>query len=167
MSDTITTIFETVFRTMNAEGVDYIVVGGVAVNLHGYPRFSADLDILLLLEKENIKKFQRAMHSLGYAEQLPVSVMDLTNQEQVQEWIENKNMKAFSLKPPTGNPMFIDIVVAESLDFASFKKNSENKPMKDIDIPAVSINDLIKMKEASGRSQDNADIEALKELQSL
>jgi hypothetical protein len=93
--------------------------------------------------------------------------MDLTNQEQVREWIEAKNMKAFSLTPPQNNPMFIDIIVAESLDFELFQKNSEHKPMKDIDIPVVSIQDLIRMKEKTGRLQDATDIDALKKIQLL
>lgn len=47
------TVFEKVFRELNKTNVKYLVIGGVAVNLHGYVRFTGDLDLLLLLSKEN------------------------------------------------------------------------------------------------------------------
>ena len=43
-------IFEPVFLALNEAGVRYVIVGGLAVVLHGYPRFTADLDIVLDLE---------------------------------------------------------------------------------------------------------------------
>ena len=48
------TLFETVFDALNKAGVKYLVVGGAAVNLYGFPRFTGDLDILLLLKQENL-----------------------------------------------------------------------------------------------------------------
>ena len=42
-------LFEKVFRELNKTRVKYLVVGGVAVNLYGYLRFTGDLDLLLLL----------------------------------------------------------------------------------------------------------------------
>lgn len=49
-------VFEKVFRELNRTKVKYLVVGGVAVNLYGYLRFTGDLDVLLLLEEKNLKK---------------------------------------------------------------------------------------------------------------
>ncbi len=48
--------FEDVFRALNKAKVRYLVVGGVAVNIYGHPRFTGDIDILLLLESEQMVK---------------------------------------------------------------------------------------------------------------
>ena len=50
-------IFEKVFRELNKTKVDYLVVGGVAVNLYGYVRFTGDLDLLVLLNEKIFKKW--------------------------------------------------------------------------------------------------------------
>lgn len=47
-------LFEKVFRELNKAKVKYLVVGGVAVNLYGYLRFTGDLDLLILLNEEKI-----------------------------------------------------------------------------------------------------------------
>lgn len=49
-------IFQKVFTVFNKEKIKYLVAGGVAVNLHGYMRFTGDIDILVLLEENNLKK---------------------------------------------------------------------------------------------------------------
>ena len=54
-------IFKEIFKALNKGGVKYIVVGGVAVNLHGYLRATGDLDILVLLETSNLEKGKHAM----------------------------------------------------------------------------------------------------------
>jgi hypothetical protein len=48
--------FQTVFKELNGVGIDYLVVGGLAVNLHGVPRMTYDIDLMVLLESENILK---------------------------------------------------------------------------------------------------------------
>lgn len=65
-------VYERLFHVLNQAKVRYLVVGGVAVNLHGYPRFSADVDLLLFLEKDNLKVFGDTLRRLGYAARLPV-----------------------------------------------------------------------------------------------
>ncbi len=93
-------IFEKIFKNLNTAKIKYLVVGGVAVNLHGYVRFTGDLDLLVLLEEKNLEKISKVMKKLGYSERLPVSVMSLKDEKQVNEWLEKKNMKAFTFNPP-------------------------------------------------------------------
>ncbi|MBI4975417.1 hypothetical protein HZC20_01950 [Candidatus Peregrinibacteria bacterium] len=78
--------FENVFKELNAEKIKYLVVGGVAVNLYGYARFTGNIDILLLLEKENLLKMAKVMNKLGYIERLPVSIMSLVDRKQVKKF---------------------------------------------------------------------------------
>lgn len=160
-------IFEQIFKALNKESVKYIVVGGVAVNLHGYSRFTGDMDILLLLEQENLEKMNKVMKSLGYSERLPVSILELKNKENVRKWLKEKNMMAFSFNPPKDNPLQIDIIIEESLRFDVLKKNKVVKLISGVRIPVVSIEDLITMKKKANRDQDIMDLKALIELKGL
>lgn len=159
--------FEKVFKSLNKEKIKYLVVGGVAVNLHGYMRFTGDLDLLLLLEEENLKRMDILMKKLGYNERLPVSVMSLSDKKQVKQWLEEKNMKAYSFTPPKNNPLQIDIIMEESLIYKKIVANKVNKKIDDTVIPVISIDDLIKMKRKANRQQDLIDLEALVNLKKV
>lgn len=156
--------FEKIFRGLNKEKVKYLIVGGVAVNLYGYLRFTGDLDILLLLEEKNLEKIDKAMKRLGYAERLPVSVKSLSNHEQVRKWLKDKNMKAFSFFYAKGPGLMIDLLIEESLKFDKVYKHSVKKYFDNVLVPVISIDYLIKMKRKAGRDKDLIDLEALIEL---
>ena len=79
---------------MNEAGIRYLIVGGLAVNLHGYRRFTADVDILLALDKENLEKMTRIMRSMGYAERLPVELKELSDEKKIRQLLEEKGMTA-------------------------------------------------------------------------
>ena len=49
-------LYEEILKRLQDEEFEYLVVGGLAVNLHGYSRITNDLDILILLNEENIDK---------------------------------------------------------------------------------------------------------------
>lgn len=160
-------VFENVFKALNKAKVKYLVVGGVAVNLHGYMRFTGDLDLLLLLTEENLQKMDKVMKELKYFERLPVSVMSLQDHKQVKKWLKEKNLKAFSFCPPNNNPLQIDVLVEESLRFEKVIEDKAMKKIGNMAIPVVSIADLVRMKKAAGRPQDVMDLEALMHLKDL
>lgn len=160
-------VFQRIFQALNEHKVKYLVVGGVAVNLYGYLRFTGDLDILILLDEKNLQKIDAVMKKLGYTERLPVSVMELKNEKQVRQWLKEKNLKAFSFFPPNHMPLQIDILVEASLKFKSYASKKTSKHLGDIAIPVVSIEDLIKMKKKANRDKDRLDLEALLQLKLL
>lgn len=160
-------LFERVFKELNKEKIKYLVVGGVAVNLHGYMRFTGDLDLLLLLEEDNLKKVDKVMRKMGYSERLPVSVMALQDKKQVKEWLKEKNLLAYSFMPPKDSPLQIDIIIEESLKFEKMASNRVLKRIDSVSIPVVSIEDLIKMKRKANRQKDLMDLEALINLKKL
>lgn len=57
--------YERVFRTLQEQKIRYAVAGGVALVLHGVVRFTADLDLIVDLERENLVRFVQVMHDLG------------------------------------------------------------------------------------------------------
>ena len=141
--------------------VRYLIVGGLSVNLYGVPRVTQDIDIVIAMDRENVLKITSLLKELGYVPRLPVSPDDLANPDKVKDWIENKNLKAFSFYHKNENYKVIDIVLVHPLDFEKSFKNRTVKRAKDIDIYLASIDDVVKMKEFSGRPQDLSDIEML------
>ena len=144
--------------------VKYLIAGGLSVNLYGVPRVTQDIDIVIAMDRENVLKITSLLKELGYVPRLPVNPEDLANPDKVKDWIENKNLKAFSFYHKKDNYKVIDIVLVHPLDFEKSFINRTVKRAKDIDIYLASIDDVIKMKEFSGRTQDLSDIEMLKKV---
>ena len=70
---------EEVFRALEKNGVKYVVVGGVALILHGIVRFTADLDLMIQMEEDNIEKFISTMDELGYKPNIARFARDVPN----------------------------------------------------------------------------------------
>ena len=157
-------LFEEIFRELNKRRIDYVVVGGVAVVMHGVVRLTADLDLMVHLEEKNLTKFVEVMNELGYKPKVPVKTESLIDPENRRAWIEEKNMRVFSFYHPKKGIMLIDIFINEPVSYNKIKEDSIKMKMGNLLIPTVSIEDLIKLKKISGRPQDMADIEALKRL---
>jgi hypothetical protein len=159
--------FRTIFQALSEAGIRYLVAGGVAVNLHGYLRFTGDLDILLALDKENLEKMASLMRTMGYIERLPVQLEALANQEQVKQWLAEKGMTAYTFISKENPPFMIDVLVGTSLQFERFDQQKELKQSWGIAIPVISMDDLIGMKREASRPQDLTDIDAMLELKKL
>lgn len=79
--------YEAAFRALQKRRVRYLVVGGVAVNLYGILRATADLDIFPWLKSsQNVAKFVSAMKKLGYKPRAPVAPEDLQDPQKRLEW---------------------------------------------------------------------------------
>ena len=158
----------TIFTTLNAEGTNYLVVGGVAVNAHGYHRFTKDLDLVVQLDEANLSKALTVLDNLGYKPVIPVSSKAFANPEIRKNWVEEKGMVVYQLFSEKHETVPIDIFVTEPFDFA--KENAE-AVIKSVeggpDVPFVSIPTLIDLKKASNRPEDRVDIERLSEIKNL
>lgn len=144
--------------------VRYLIVGGLAVNLYGVPRMTQDIDLIISTKKQNILKINATLKDLGYIPRLPVDPKDLADSAKVRDWIENKNLKAFSFYHKKENFKVIDILLVHPLQFEESFKNKTVKKAKDVEIYLASLSDLIKTKEFSGRMQDSSDIKMLKKI---
>lgn len=151
-------MFERIFKGLSDEGVKYLVVGGVAVNLHGYLRGTGDLDILILLDEDNLKKMTSAMKKLGYIERLPIKIQELQNEGYARKMMEERNLMAFSYMPEGNDPLIVDVIIDGSLRFNEFFGRSVVKKLDGMDVPIVSVDDLIAFKKKSGRSKDIEDL---------
>lgn len=154
--------FQIIFKELNELKVDYLVVGGLAVNFHGVPRMTYDIDLMILLQQENISKFVTKLTDWGYRPKIPVNPMDLADEAKRKSWIQEKRMKAINFYSETLPIGEVDIVFDSPIPYDELKNRSVLIELESEKIPTVSIHDLIKLKQNSGRKQDLADVEYLK-----
>ena len=83
----------------------YLVGGGVAVNLYGIERATADIDIVLKVDDKNLAKFVKVAKELGLKPKLPLPLDDLMDGEKRKSWTTDKNMVVYSLYDAS-NPFF-------------------------------------------------------------
>lgn len=153
-----------VLRELNRRRVRYLVAGGIAVNLYGVPRATADLDLLLQPGAPNLKSFVEVMRRLGYRPGVPFE--DITS-ENLERWRKEKNMKAFSFKNPRVPYEEVDLILDHPLEFEKAYARREVVRAGRIAVPLVSLRDLMKLKEHSGRLQDLSDLEALRKVERM
>lgn len=155
--------FEAIVRALNEAGVRYLVAGGLAVNAHGYLRFTKDADFVLQLMPDNVMRAFAALGMLGYKPLAPVTAEQFSNRATREGWIRDKNMQVLQLWSDCHRETSIDIFVQEPFPFEEEYANALVKPLYgSIEVRFVSIPTLIKMKEAAGREQDRIDIEHLR-----
>lgn len=154
--------YQTIFKKLNQLKIDYLVVGGLAVNFHGVPRMTYDIDLMILLEPENILKLVSKLTKWGYRPKVPVDPRDLADEAKRNSWIQGKGMKAFNFYSenlPIGE---IDLVIDSPIPYNQLKQNAIMIEIQGEKIPVVSIHNLIQLKLLAGRRQDFADVEHLK-----
>jgi hypothetical protein len=154
--------FQSILKELNKLKVDYLVVGGLAVNFHGVPRMTYDIDIMILLEAENVSKLVAKLTKWGYRPKIPINPIDLADEVKRNSWIQEKGMKALNFYSETLPIGEIDIVFDSPIPYRELKSRAIMIELEGEKIPTISIHDLIKLKQKSGRKQDIADVEYLK-----
>lgn len=154
--------YEDILRKLNQQKIKFVVVGGIAFNLLGGSRATQDLDILIMMDNENISRLINLLLENGYKPRQQVDPYDFTNREIREDWIKNKNMKAFNFYKDYQSFEEIDIIIDSPVDFKEALTNATIFKIDDIQIPVISIDNLITMKEADGREIDKFDINELK-----
>ena len=156
--------YKKIFKELNKTKVDYLVVGGLAVNFHGIPRMTYDLDLMLLLESGNILKMVAKLSKWGYRPRAPVDPRDLADDTVRESWIVEKGLKAFSFSSPTSPIGEIDLVVETPIPYDQLKTRAMIITLEDEGIPVIALDDLITIKKVAGRQQDLMDIEHLQRI---
>lgn len=156
--------FRRIIPELEREQIKYLAIGGVAVNLYGYNRVTNDFDIILSFDKENISKFVKLMHNLGFRPRVEVDAIELAEPEKREFWKREKNMKVFSFINPNNEQEVIDVMIQDYINYEEAVKNSKLMKDENISVPVVSIDDLIRLKEISGRGRDLADLKILRKL---
>jgi Nucleotidyl transferase AbiEii toxin, Type IV TA system len=157
------TQFDTIFALLQTTGVRYVVVGGVAVNLHGFQRFTKDIDLVIELVPDRTLKALQALEAIGYKPNLPVKLAEFADPAIREGWIRDKGMTVFQLYSDQTR-MSIDIFVRYPLDFEALWNQSTKIDLPGSSLRIASINHLISMKREASRPQDLLDIEQLEKI---
>jgi predicted nucleotidyltransferase len=152
---------EQVLGALNTAGVRYLVVGGVAVVLHGHLRTTADLDLVVSLDPENARRAVEAIGALGYRPRAPVPAERFAVREEREAWIADKGLTVFSFWSERASGLEIDLFLRESFDFEAAWARRVTVALDTTTATVVSLQDLLALKRAAKRPQDAADIEAL------
>lgn len=155
--------FEAIARALQGASARYLVAGGLAVNAHGYLRFTKDVDLVIQLDPDNLRRALAALATLGYRPAIPVTVEQFADATQREQWVREKNMQVFQLWSEAHIETPIDVFVSEPFAFDEEYDRAVIKPLRD-DLPVrfVTIPTLIRMKELANRDQDRIDIEHLR-----
>ncbi|KAF0134015.1 MAG: hypothetical protein FD145_957 [Candidatus Saganbacteria bacterium] len=143
--------YEDVFKLLNKNKVNYLVIGGLAVNFYGYPRTTLDLDLLISLDQENRAKFYSIMEKLKFKTMKP----DLAKKLMLEKYTV-KSIKVVTFFRHEFE--LIDVFIQNPVNF---KKAYERKKLfksGKIPIPTIPYDLLIRMKNKSGRERDLVDI---------
>ena len=155
------------FGALARHKVRYVVVGGLALNLHGVERATMDVDLVVALDAPNLAAAIDAFEAIGLAPVAPVNIGEARDPETLRRWRREKNMGVFGLRPTRGAGPTVDCLIDPVVPFASLAQNAVTKAIGEVRVPVAGIDDLIALKRAGGRAIDLADIEALGRLKQL
>lgn len=157
------THFDAIFTALQATGTRYVVVGGVAVNLHGYQRFTKDIDLVIELVPDRALKALEALRTIGYKPNVPVKLADFADPTIREGWIRDKGMTVFQMYSDQTR-LSVDIFVRYPVDFDELWNQATAVDLPGASPRIASIDHLIRMKREAGRAQDLLDIEKLTKL---
>ena len=159
---------ETIVKVLNDNVVQYLIVGGLAVNAHGYQRLTDDVDLVIGLAPENITRGLHELQSIGYLMAIPVTPEAFANAELREHWRAEKGMLVLKMWSDLHRRTVIDVFVYEPFDFVrEFALASKREVLPGVSAPVVRLDTLLQMKRTAGRPQDLADIASLEELRQL
>jgi len=140
--------FKEFIQSLSDNQVRYLVVGGYAVAVHGYPRYTKDLDVWIEMTRENAEKLVKALEDFGFGS------LDLT----ADDFLVPSQIVQLGYPPSR-----IDLLnVLSGVDFSECHAARMQIILDGIAVDFIDIENLKKNKRSTGRFQDLADLENLK-----
>ncbi len=146
------------FTALKTHEINYLLVGGLAMNLHGVPRMTMDVDLVIALDSGNIAKLANLAKELGLYPNVPVNLEDLADADKREALFAEKHLIALSLISNTPIIPTVDIVIHHPLNFQKAFTRAVRRDISGTPVMLASIEDMIAMKKAAGRAQDLSDI---------
>jgi hypothetical protein len=154
-------LLEPIFDALERARARYVVVGGLAVVLHGVPRLTADVDLAVDLAPEEARRAVGALVGMGFRARAPVDPFLFADAAAREDWIRDKGMRVFSMWDPAEPLREVDLFVEHPVAFEGLWDRSQVMSLGTTSLRVASNPDLIALKRLAGRPQDVADIEAL------
>jgi hypothetical protein len=145
------------FGCLHRHNVRYLLAGGLAMNLHGVPRTTMDVDLVLALDEHNVGVFIECARELALKPQAPVPLESLQDPDARRSWIEQKHLIAFALAGAPGTPT-VDVLLKHVLDFDRAFSEALVQEVENVPIRIASLEDMIRLKQDTGRRQDEDDV---------
>lgn len=139
-----------VIENLNREGVEYVVIGGVALNLQGIVRATEDLDLFIKAAPENVNRLKAALKAVWNDPEID----QITSEDLCGEY------PAVRYGPPSGT-LFLDILTRLGETFRFEDLQAETKNVTGIDIRVATPKTLFRLKANTVRPIDKADAGAL------
>lgn len=156
---------EAIVRALNEAKVQYLIVGGLAVNAHGYERLTIDLDVVIGLDSDNIIRGLRALEAIDYHMAIPVSPEQFADPALREQWQREKGMVVLRLWSDQHRRTPIDVFIREPFDFQrEYQVAQWQTIFEKVKAPVISYQALLKMKIEAGRPKDLIDVEKLQKL---
>ncbi|MBK9161434.1 MAG: hypothetical protein IPM27_07685 [Nitrosomonadales bacterium] len=146
--------------------MDYLLIGGLAVSLHGVERSTMDVDITVAMNPANLAALIDTARELKLTPVLPVPLESLGNIELLRDWHAQRHLEAFALRTPELAGVTIDVLLFPPVDFAVMIGRAVEFEIAGTAIRVVSIDDLIALKSAVGRPVDLSDVAHLQRIKS-
>jgi uncharacterized nucleotidyltransferase DUF6036 len=160
------TDIKSLFALLEAARTRYVLVGGLALVLHGIDRLTADVDLAVDLAPEEALRLVALLEQTGYRPVAPVDPKLLADPASRAAWHRERNMRVFSYWDSTGKRPTIDIFIASPIAFEELWQDAVRIDIGSaLTVCVASIAHLILLKELAGRPQDLADIERLREIE--
>jgi hypothetical protein len=156
--------YEKLFECFYKNEIRYVICGGLAVNIYGIPRMTADIDLIIDFSVDNIAYFEKCMKEAGYLASVPLSFKELASETKRKSLLEEKNMLAYSFYNSRAGQVVVDVLVDVPIRFSELWEKREVRTIGDAKVYLASIEQLIRLKEYAGRAQDKSDIILLSKL---
>ncbi|UCF29802.1 MAG: nucleotidyl transferase AbiEii/AbiGii toxin family protein [bacterium] len=155
------------FSALSSREVHYLITGGAAMNLHGIPRLTDDLDLLVDLREGNLVRFQGAMEDLGYLPRGPEGSSGGVTRILRDSRARGRSTATLSPQGPEGPGPKIDLVVRPPLPFDEVFRRRGKIIFGDLVLPVLSIEDMIAFLRRYGRERDTEDVRILEKVQDM
>jgi hypothetical protein len=140
--------FKEFLRSLNSAGARYLILGGYAVNYHGYQRATGDLDIWIAVDAQNALTVSKVLQGFGGFSAAAVAP---------EMFLEKGKIFRFGRVP-----VRVDLLTDPSgIDFDECYRRKLDVELDGVPVPMISLSDLRMNKKASGRYKDLADLENL------
>ena len=154
--------YQDLFIALAKENIRYLIAGGFAVNLHQVQRATADLDLIVHLEEQNLQRFVTLMTHLGFQPKLPVDPKDFAKADVRETWLREKNIMVFSFYHSRNSYETVDVFVEEPKPFDELAARKLAIKAFGVAIDVIGLDDLIDLKSSTGRDKDLFDVDQLR-----
>lgn len=141
------------WNCLHKNEVRYIMIGGFAINLHGYNRSTKDIDIWIEDTLENRKRLRKALKEQGSGDYSPIETMDF-----IPGWTDFQLNMGFKLD------IMVSVKGLEKIGFEECFKYAIVAEIENTQVRFLHYNHLIACKKAAGRPKDLLDIEELEKI---